>query len=52
MTRRHRLLIGLLGAAALILLAVAWLAWQRGGLALLQPGMGICQAKPVIAVAA
>ena len=33
-----------LGAAALllILLALAWWGWQRGGLALLQLGVGIC----------
>ena len=33
-----------LGAAALLLLllALAWWGWQRGGLALLQLGVGIC----------
>lgn len=25
-----------------LLLVLAWLGWQRGGLALLQLGMGIC----------
>lgn len=33
-----------LGVAALLLLllALAWWGWQRGGLALLQLGVGIC----------
>lgn len=31
------------GAAAIAqLLALAWLGWQRGGLALMQLGMSIC----------
>lgn len=36
----------LLALAALLalgaLLALAWWGWQRGGLALLMPGMGVC----------
>jgi len=33
-------LTGLVLAAAL--LALAWWGWQRGGLALMQLGMGVC----------
>jgi hypothetical protein len=29
-------------ALAVSLLALAWLGWQQGGLALLQLGVGIC----------
>jgi hypothetical protein len=30
------------GALLLALLALAWWGWQRGGLALLQMGLGTC----------
>jgi len=30
------------GALVLALLALAWWGWQRGGLALLQMGLGTC----------
>ena len=33
---------GLLGGLALLLLALAWWAWQHAGLALLELGMGVC----------
>lgn len=29
-------------AAAALLLGLAWWGWQRGGLALMQLGMGVC----------
>ncbi len=38
----RRLWRGVAAAALLALLALAWWGWQRGGLALLQPGLGIC----------
>lgn len=40
MSRRACWLIGL-GLAAL-LLGLVWWGWQRGGLALMQLGMGVC----------
>lgn len=33
---------GLLAAAAIGLLALVWWGWHRGGLALMQLGMGVC----------
>ncbi|MFJ4443859.1 hypothetical protein ACIPZ8_17460 [Pseudomonas sp. NPDC089422] len=33
---------GLLLAAVALLLVLAWWGWQRGGLALMQLGMGVC----------
>ncbi len=39
--QRQWLLIGAAGLAALVL-AAAWWGWQRGGLALLQLGVGVC----------
>jgi len=33
---------GLLLAAVVVLLALVWLGWQRGGLALMQLGMSVC----------
>ena len=33
---------GLLLAAAVLALALVWWGWQRGGLALMQLGMGVC----------
>jgi len=32
----------LLAAAAIVLLALAWWGWHRGGLALMQLGMSLC----------
>lgn len=34
--------LGLAGALLLSLLMLAWWGWQRGGLALLQMGLGTC----------
>lgn len=39
--QRRWLWIGAAGLAALVL-AAAWWGWQRGGLALLQLGVGVC----------
>lgn len=36
------LMRGLLAAAFLLMLGVAWWGWQNGGLALMQLGMGVC----------
>lgn len=33
---------GLIAAAGLLLVLLAWWGWQRGGLALMQLGMSIC----------
>ena len=33
---------GLLLAALVLLLALVWWGWQRGGLALMQLGMSVC----------
>ncbi|HGM5580176.1 TPA: hypothetical protein ACKP22_001853 [Pseudomonas putida] len=33
---------GLLAAATLLVLALAWWGWHQGGLALMQLGMGVC----------
>ena len=33
---------GLILAAVLVLMLLAWWGWQRGGLALMQLGMSIC----------
>lgn len=33
---------GLLVAALLVMLGLAWWGWQNGGLALMQLGMGVC----------
>ncbi|CAM3117555.1 hypothetical protein ACU5P1_19505 [Pseudomonas plecoglossicida] len=33
---------GLLLAAALLALGLVWWGWHRGGLALMQLGMGVC----------
>jgi hypothetical protein len=33
---------GMLIAAGLILMVLAWMGWQHGGLALMQLGMAIC----------
>ncbi|WP_294336759.1 hypothetical protein [Pseudomonas sp.] len=33
---------GLLLVAMALLLVLAWWGWQRGGLALMQLGMGVC----------
>jgi hypothetical protein len=38
---RYRLWLGGLLLAALVL-GLAWWGWQRGGLALMQLGMGVC----------
>ncbi|MHA6193584.1 hypothetical protein ACX3YG_04260 [Pseudomonas wadenswilerensis] len=40
MSRYRAWLAGLVLAA--VLLALAWWGWQRGGLALMQLGMGVC----------
>lgn len=40
MSRYRGWLTGLVLAA--VLLALAWWGWQRGGLALMQLGMGVC----------
>lgn len=42
MKARHRWPAGLLGGLALLLLVLAWWAWQSAGLALLELGMGVC----------
>lgn len=34
--------LAIAGALLLGLLAIAWWGWQRGGLALLQMGLGTC----------
>ncbi|MDH2016462.1 hypothetical protein N5J66_21105 [Pseudomonas juntendi] len=33
---------GLLAVAGLLLLALVWWGWHRGGLALMQLGMSVC----------
>ena len=37
-----RLLPALLGVLLVLMLGLIWWGWQRGGLALLQLGMGVC----------
>lgn len=33
---------GLLAVAALLLLALVWWGWRKGGMALMQLGMSVC----------
>ncbi|WP_256215539.1 MULTISPECIES: hypothetical protein [unclassified Pseudomonas] len=33
---------GLLAGAGVLLLALVWWGWHRGGMALMQLGMGVC----------
>lgn len=40
MTRYRLWCLGL--GLAIVLLGLAWWGWQRGGLALMQLGMGVC----------
>ena len=39
---KQETLKGLLVAAALLMIVLAWWGWQQGGLALLQMGLGVC----------
>ncbi|WP_275044105.1 hypothetical protein [Pseudomonas sp. TTU2014-080ASC] len=39
---KQETLKGLLVAAALLLIGLAWWGWQQGGLALLQMGLSVC----------
>lgn len=40
--KASRLLPALLGVLLVLMLGLIWWGWQRGGLTLLQLGMGVC----------